>query len=44
MIVWDILQRVPYGEKAEQYGEGRGRGMYICGWGGGRWSYEWGWK
>ena len=42
MIVWDILQRVPYGEKEEQYGEGRGRGMYVRMWvgGGGRWSYD----
>ena len=29
MIVWDILQRVPYGDKEEQYGEGQGRGMYA---------------
>ena len=40
MIVWDILQRVPYGEKEEQYGEGRGRGMYVRMWVGGRREVE----
>ena len=37
MIVYDILQRVPYGDKEEQYGKGQG-GMgqrYASGWAGG---------
>ena len=32
MIVWDILQRVPYGDKEEQYGKWVGQGC-LNGWG-----------